>query len=74
MGVIQKKSRRQRISIGMKKGNLYNLNKIFMPIFNMSYRTRGGFNYVLKNPCSSHCSVIRIKEMMKRKQMMDSGR
>ena len=47
-GVIQKKSRRQRISIGMKKGNLYNLNKIFMPIFNMSYRTRGGFNYVLK--------------------------
>ena len=47
-GVIQKKSRRQRISIGMKKGNLYNLNKIFMLIFNMSYRTRGGFNYVLK--------------------------
>ena len=47
-GVIQNKSRRQRISIGMKKGNLYNLNKIFMPIFNMSYRTRGGFNYVLK--------------------------
>lgn len=46
-GVIQKKSRRQRISIGKKKGVLYNLNKVYMPIFNISYRTRGGFNYVI---------------------------
>lgn len=46
-GVIQKKLRRQGISIGMKKGTIYNLNKVFMPIFNMSYRTRGGYNYII---------------------------
>lgn len=46
-GIILKKARRQSISIGMKKGNIYSLNKIFMPIFNMSYRTRGGYNYIL---------------------------
>lgn len=46
-GVIQKKLRRQRISIGMKKGTIYTLNKVFMPIFNMSYRTRGGYNYII---------------------------
>lgn len=46
-GVIQKKIRRQRISIGMKKGTIYNLNKVFIPIFNISYRTRGGYNYII---------------------------
>lgn len=46
-GVIQKKPRRQRMSIGMKKGTIYNLNKVFIPIFNMSYRTRGGYNYII---------------------------
>lgn len=49
-GVIQKKLRRQRISIGMKKGTIYNLNRVFMPIFNMSYRTRGGYNYIITKP------------------------
>lgn len=49
-GVIQKKLRRQRISIGMKKGTIYNLNKVFMPIFNISYRTRGGYNYIITKP------------------------
>lgn len=47
-GVIQKKARRQRLSIGeQKKGNIYSLNKVFIPIFNMSYRTRGGYNYII---------------------------
>ena len=46
-GVIVKKPRIQSISIGKRKGTLYYLNRIFCPIFGISYRTRGGFNYVL---------------------------
>ena len=46
-GVIIKKSRIQSISIGRRKGSLYYLNRMFCPIFGISYRTRGGYNYVL---------------------------
>ena len=46
-GVIVKRPRIQSISIGRRKGSLYYLNRMFCPIFGISYRTRGGFNYVL---------------------------
>ncbi len=46
-GVIIKKPRIQSISIGRRKGTLYYLNRIFSPIFGISYRTRGGYNFVL---------------------------
>lgn len=46
-GVLIKKDRIQSISIGRRKGNVYYLNHIFAPIFNISYRIRGGFNPVL---------------------------
>lgn len=47
-GVIEKKPTTQRISIGRRKGNLYYLNRMLAPIFGISYRTRGGYNFVIK--------------------------
>ena len=47
-GVVEKKGQRQRISIGKRKGNIYVLNKLFAPFFEISYRTRGGYNFVIK--------------------------
>ena len=46
-GVIIKKPRIQGISIGRRKGRLYYLNRMLCPIFGISYRTRGGFNFVV---------------------------
>lgn len=46
-GVIIKKPRIQSISIGRRKGTLYCLNRIFSPIFGISFRTRGGYNFVM---------------------------
>lgn len=43
--MIIKKERAQRITAGdSKKGDLFHINKVFYPIFNISYRTRGGVN------------------------------
>lgn len=47
-GVIEKKHNMQRISIGRRKGDLYYLNRLLTPIFGISYRTRGGYNFVIK--------------------------
>ena len=46
-GVIVKRPRIQSISIGRRKGTLYYLNRIFSPIFGISFRTRGGYNFVM---------------------------
>jgi hypothetical protein len=46
-GVIIRKSRIQSISIGRRKGRLYYLNRMLCPIFGISYRTRGGYNFVI---------------------------
>lgn len=48
-GVIVKKNRLQSLSIGTKKGNIFHLNRIYTPAFNISYRTRGGYNFVVSN-------------------------
>ena len=37
------------MSIGTKKGNLFHINRIYTPVFNISYRTRGGYNFVIRN-------------------------
>lgn len=42
--VIQKKPRLQQSAPGAKKTELYTLNRIFSPIFEISYRTRGGIS------------------------------
>lgn len=43
--MIIKKGKSQRVTASVdKKGDIYHINKIFYPIFNISYRTRGGVN------------------------------
>ena len=42
--VIQKKKGMQQASIGKDDEEIYILNRIFSPIFQISVRTRGGFN------------------------------
>lgn len=59
-GVIVKRPRIQSISIGRRKGLLYYLNRIFCPIFGISYRTRGGYNFVL----STELFEILLKELL----------
>lgn len=46
-GVVIRKIKPQSISIGRKRGNIYILNRIFSPLFNISYRTRGGYNFIV---------------------------
>lgn len=46
--LIKRRKDTQRISASIAKEDfLYSINKIFSPIFNISYRTRGGVNVVL---------------------------
>lgn len=43
--MLVKKSAPQRLSLEInKRGDLFYINRIFSPLFNISYRTRGGFN------------------------------
>lgn len=43
--IIIKKTKKQRTSVETnQKASLYYLNRSFCPIFNISYRTRGGYN------------------------------
>lgn len=46
-GAIIRKSKRQLISVGKPRGYIYQLNKIFAPIYQYSYRTRGGYNQII---------------------------
>ena len=55
--LIRRKSETQRLSASIsKEGDIYTINKIFAPIFNISYRTRGGVNV--------RFSADEIKEML----------
>ncbi len=46
-GVIIRKQNRQLKSIGQPRGNIYQLNRIFAPLYQFSYRTRGGYNQMI---------------------------
>ena len=47
-GAIIRKNKRQLKSVGnTARGELYLLNRIFAPIYQYSYRTRGGFNPII---------------------------
>ena len=48
-GVVIKKSNIQTLSVGKHKGNIYYLNHIYAPLFDISYRLRGGYNPTLSN-------------------------
>lgn len=46
--LIIKKSAPQRLSMDInKRGDIFYVNRIFAPLFNISYRTRGGFNVAI---------------------------
>lgn len=46
--LIKRRKETQRLSASIaKEGDLYTINKVFSPIFNISYRTRGGVNVTL---------------------------
>lgn len=46
-GAIIRKSRRQLKSVGKPRGYIYLLNRIYAPLFQFSYRTRGGYNQMI---------------------------
>ena len=56
--LIIKKPSPQRLSLDInKRGDIYNINRIFSPLFNISYRTRGGFNVsISKDEFTAMCS------------------
>lgn len=58
--MIVKKSAPQRLSVDInKRGDIFYINRIFAPLFNISYRTRGGFNVSIeKNEFGKMCEGI----------------
>jgi len=46
-GAIVRKQKRQLISLGKTRGYIYQLNRIYAPIYQYSYRTRGGINQII---------------------------
>ena len=46
-GVIIRKQNRQLKSIGQTRGYIYQLSRIFAPLYQFSYRTRGGYNQMI---------------------------
>lgn len=42
--LVQRKKVLQKSTPGKSKGDLYTINRIFAPVFEISYRTRGGIN------------------------------
>lgn len=58
--LIIKKSVPQRLSMDInKRGDIFYVNRVFSPLFNISYRTRGGFNVsILKDEFPIMCYDI----------------
>ena len=58
--MIIKRSTPQRLSMDInKRGDIFYINRVFSPLFNISYRFRGGFNVFIKpNELSTMCSEI----------------
>lgn len=46
-GAIIRKEKRRLKSVGKARGSIYQLNRIYAPIYQFSYRTRGGFNKII---------------------------
>lgn len=46
-GVIIRKQNRQLKSVGQTRGYIYQLSRIFAPLYQFSYRTRGGYNQMI---------------------------
>lgn len=46
-GAVIRKKNRQLISVGKTRGAIYQLNRVYAPLYQYSYRTRGGFNQII---------------------------
>ncbi len=46
-GAIIRNEKRRLKSVGKSRGYIYQLNRIYAPIYQFSYRTRGGFNKII---------------------------
>lgn len=46
-GAVIRRQKRQLISVGKIRGYIYQLNRIYAPIYQYSYRTRGGYNQII---------------------------
>lgn len=57
-GAIIQKQRRQLKSVGQSRGTIYQINRIFAPIYQFSYRTRGGYNQMI--------TTDQFREMLKK--------
>lgn len=69
-GVVLRKRNIQSLSIGLRKGEIFYFNKMFSPLFDISYRIRGGYNPVLKTDAFIELSmydleVNKIEELIK---------
>ncbi len=78
-GVIEEKGQKQMISIGRRRGRIYALNKMFAPIFGISYRTRGGFNFVIRTELfeqmlSNSMEAQTILSQNRKKRNTDEGK
>lgn len=57
-GAIIRNEKRRLKSVGKARGSIYQLNRIYAPIYQFSYRTRGGFNEII--------STAAFDEMLKK--------
>ena len=57
-GAIIRNEKRRLKSVGKTRGSIYQLNRIYAPIYQFSYRTRGGFNKII--------STATFDEMLKK--------
>lgn len=82
--LIIKKSVPQRLSMDInKRGDIFYVNRVFSPLFNISYRTRGGFNVsILKDELPNMCydiytpkaiEKVRAEKGEKKKDILNDG-
>lgn len=75
--VILKKPKAQRASTSINlKTNIYYLNRIFTPLYNISFRTRGGFNPYFTSEeieamCMTHLKIYKIDKDRDKKEVTD---
>lgn len=74
--MIIKREVTQRISVDInKKGDIFYINRAFSPIFNISYRIRGGFNIQFnKNEIEEMTTTLTTKKKLTRSKQQEADR
>lgn len=77
--LIKKRKEKQRLSASInQEGYLCALNRVFSPLFNTSYRIRGGVNVIFSKEdidnmiCGAHVSKLSVDKNSRRKKAADS--